>query len=95
MTNSEQETDRETWVRLYRDGYKLGCSERTRSTQNRREDVTEVIEDDVSEFELTAKQAGYDLGRKGGFPGANIDVGEEVNTAFDRSRYSAGLGDFA
>lgn len=87
---------RDDWVETFTEGFGIGARERKRQPDDRRQDVTDVI--DASEYtdpELDALQAGYDVGRKEAFPGADIDTEQRANTAYDRSEYSAGLDQWA
>lgn len=87
---------RSDWVETYREGFKFGRSERKRREEKRRSDVADVVDDrrgygPYSDPEMDALQAGFDLGRKKAFPGADIDVKGEANTAYDKSGHAPGL----
>lgn len=85
---------RDQWVAAFKEGFKVGCSERKADPSNRRDDVTDASPNmDVESTE--AAQAGYELGLNKGFPGAQIDVEKKANAAFDRSDHSAGLSDWS
>lgn len=96
MSSQTDSISRSDWVETYREGFRLGRSERKRTPEKRRSDVADVVEDrrgygPYSDAELDALQAGYELGRDKAYPGADIDVKGEANTAYDKSGHSPGL----
>ena len=93
---TDRDTDeigRKQWVDLYERGFKLGTQERSLDPSNRRDSVAPRLDADhgYSESEIEALQAGYELGRDEAFPGADIDVDQRANSAFDRSSHAADL----
>lgn len=84
------EIDRERWVQVFKRGFKRGAAQRKKLPENRHEEIVSGDEAE-SDAEVAALQAGYELGKKKAHPGAEINVEEEANTAYDRSEYSAGL----
>jgi len=84
------EIDRDTWVEFFKRGFKRGAAERKKRPENRHDELGADSEAE-SEGELAALDAGYELGKQNAYPGANIDIEEQANTAYDRSEYSAGL----
>jgi|AntDeeMetagen134_2_1112570.scaffolds.fasta_scaffold08551_3 hypothetical protein len=88
--------NRKQWVELYERGFELGTRERSLDPAKRRDRVEPRLDADHghSDVEIEALQAGYELGRDEGFPGAEIDVDKRANSAFDRSGYAADLSDW-
>lgn len=81
---------RDRWVELFKRGFKRGASERKKLPENRHDEIGSDDEAET-EAELSALEAGYELGKEKAVPGANIDIEEKANAAYDRSEYSAGL----
>lgn len=91
---------RQEWVDTFRQGVKLGRSERQRRPEKRRSDVADVVEErqgygSYSGAEMDALQAGYEFGRKNAAPGVDIDIKGKANTAYDESGYAPGLSQWA
>lgn len=86
---------RSEWVDKYTEGYKLGARERKKHTNDRRPDVEDAVDQDLSDAEIEAMQAGFEHGKRNALPGADVEIEQEANKKYDKSEYSAGLGDFA
>lgn len=82
--------DRERWIEVFIRGCRHGAGERKKRPDKRQDTV--VSGDEIeSDAENAAYQAGYEFGKQKLFPGADIDIEEEANTAYDQSEYSPGL----
>lgn len=85
----------ERWVELFERGFKAGARERKKRPEKRREELDRDIDDAVkTEADLDAFSAGYEEGKSGARPGADIVIEEYARVAYDRSEYSTGLDDF-
>lgn len=84
------EISRDEWVEWFKTGFKRGASERKKQPENRYDELSDNPKAE-SDAELDALNAGFELGEKKAYPGADIDVEQKANTAYDRSDHSKGL----
>jgi len=88
--------DRKQWVQMFKRGFKRGAAERKKTPENRRDKLSKEIDNSVdTDADLAAFSAGYEEGKSNAFPGADINIEDRANTAYDRSEYSAGLDEWS
>ena len=88
--------NRDNYVEHYKKGFELGCKERHKQPEDRRQNLIDlVVSGEYLHDELQAMQSGYELGLKGGYPGADIDVEKKANSSYDRSEHSSGIDEWS
>lgn len=84
MTPNTTQPTQESYTEAFSEGYEMGRREYTRLVDERRDDVTEVIEnpDEREEWEIDALQRGFTLAREEWEPGVDVGVDAKASDAY-------------